>query len=550
MPSPGFRASPGFTRNDIATLMTSYPSWVHPDVAYAETEWNLLRDAFEGERALKRYPDLYLPKPSGMDDDQYDFYVENATYYNMTARTVGALVGTLFKRNPVINGLPKRLERGLKNITKDRESLRSFAMRTAREVVHMGRFGILVERAATGRGSPYLVGYVTESILDWTVEQDDEGRNRLTEVVLMEVDEVDRVAEAPRKFIPSYRVLRLVNGQYEQHVYKTNDKGAIPDIYSEATEVIIPLNRGNPLDFIPFMFFGAESNLPKYERSPVIDIARLNLSHYRSYAHLEHGRYYTGLPVFYVSKANNSNSDAEYTIGPSTVWEVAQGEKAGLLEFNGHGLKFLENALSKKEAQAASLGGRLIGVESQSVSESDNQVQMKNRNEQALLLNVSLVLDEGYSRILQWWAIWQDTRAADVETLSIEFTKEFLLKEVSAREFRAIQAMYKDGLIPIEVVHDYLQRAEVIPDWITLPEFKKLIDSMNSFPNNPDVEAKKEGFPDRKTQIQVEENELNRQAEDSLQESDQQHTLRLARQNAAAARQNAGQSNPSGDNNS
>lgn len=60
--------------------------------------------------------------------------------------------------------------------------------------------------------------------------------------------------------------------------------------------------------------------------------------------------------------------------------------------------------------------------------------------------------------------------------------------------------MYQDGILPIEVVYDYLKKAEVIPDWLELEEFKKLLASKNSFPNNPDAEANSRGFKRRKTE--------------------------------------------------
>jgi hypothetical protein len=524
-------------RKDAALATHTYPNWAHPDVVYAEPDWTVLRDSFEGERAVKAATTDYLPQPSGMDDDEYAFYIENATYYNMVARTVGALVGTVFKKNPVLTDIPKKLIPGLRTITKDNESLRAFSMRVTKEVIHMGRFGVLVDRPNNGNGTPYLVGYVAEAIIDWTVEVGPDGRNILTEVVLMEAEEAPRTANEPRRFLPMYRVLRLIEGIYQQHIYKTSDNTNTPDITAEADEVVTPTNRGVYWDRIPFEFFGSESNLPRYERSPMIDIARLNISHFRSYAHLEHGRYYTGLPVFYVSK-NNGSSGGSYTIGPSTVWEVGQGEKAGLLEFNGNGLKFLENALSSKEAQAASLGGRLIGVDTRSVSESDNQVSMKNRNEQALLLSVTLALDEGFSRLLGLWARWQDVSKEIAASIEIEFNKEFLLKETSAREFRAIHSMWKDGLLPLQVVYDYLLRAEVIPEWMKLEEFTKLLNSMDSFPNNPDVEAKKDGFPDRKTELMMDDNKLQRQADEDLQNSAQAHNLKLARENGKRTSQN------------
>jgi hypothetical protein len=52
---------------------------------------------------------------------------------------------------------------------------------------------------------------------------------------------------------------------------------------------------------IPFRFFNATTNLGDIEKPPILDILTLNLSHYKTYAQLEHGRFYTANPVYYVS---------------------------------------------------------------------------------------------------------------------------------------------------------------------------------------------------------------------------------------------------------
>ncbi|MEQ8308032.1 MAG: DUF4055 domain-containing protein [Hoeflea sp.] len=515
---------------NIQDILSSYPSWVHPSVHYHAPDWSLLRDTYQGERQVKDNSVIYLPQPSGLDDADYAMYLENATYYNMTNRTVGALVGTIFRRNPVVSNLPKNLTKKLKKITLKNQSFRSFARRTAKEVVHMGRYGVLVDMPTNG-GDPYLTGYITEAILDWTYEMVGD-REVLTEAVLMEAN-LNKVEPGDtiqaRRYSVRLRVLRLIDGAYEQHIYESKAEGATyPDPRGQADQVIRPTHRGKALSYIPFVIFGTESNEPDIERSSMLDIAQMNISHFRSYAHLEHGRYYTGLPVFWVSKATGEGQ-GEYTIGASTVWEVGPGEKAGLMEFNGQGLKFLESAISTKEAHISTLGGRLIGVTTASVSESDNQVSMKDRNEQALLLNISIALDEGFTQILEWWAIWQDVNIAKASEITIEFNKDFMLKEAAAREFRAVQQMYNDGILPIEVVYDYLKRAEVIPDWLEIEEFKKLLESSASFPNNPDVDANQRGMPDRKTEIELEETEKDRKSQEQIAESQAALELKQAR---------------------
>lgn len=527
------------TKVSIPALISSFPSWVHPDVRYMEPDWEKLRDAYNGERAVKAKGEKYLVRYASMDNDVYAMFLNNATFYNMVGRTVQSLAGTIFKRNPIVTNLPKKLEEKLQYISIKGQTLRTFSRLAARDVIHMGRYGILVDRAE--EGDPYMAGYVAEAILDWKTKLV-RGRQTLTEVTLMEIQDVpaDVTLGLARRYVPLYRKLVLDGKVYRQEIYKTIVEGTgLPSTENRLPdEVITPTNRGVPLDFIPFVFLGQDSDSVEVERSPMQDITDINFSHYRSYAQLEHGRFFTASPVYYVSKGENDGA-GEYTIGSGTVWEVGAGESAGLLEFNGHGLNALEKAIEMKEAHIATLGGRMIGVDAAATSESDNQLQMKDRNEQALLLNVAITMDECFTKVMRWWAWWQDVSLANSAKITVEFNKEFLLKEAAAREFRAVHQMYQDGVLPIEVVYDYLFRAEVIPDWMTMEEFKVLLDSPNSFPNNPDVAANQDGMPDAKTVVQVEETDKDRENQNEQNDADRLAAARQQTEMIAAQRETA-----------
>jgi hypothetical protein len=522
----------GSRKADLESLISSYPTWAHPDVLYYENDWRMIRCAYEGERAIKNEGELLLPKMASMDSDQYELFLQNATFFNMVARTVGALAGTLFHRNPVIDGLKKEQQKNTKTITKRGQTLRSFTQEITREILQMGRVGVLVD--TTDGGSPYLCMYVTESIVDWESSNID-GREQLTKVILMEMVEKESEGQMARTFEAQFRVLVLEDGVYKQKIYKNTDgEVAYPSLEGDPTETIIPTKSGVSLKQIPFRIMGPTASAWDVQRSPMLDIAGMNISHYRSYAQLEHGRYYTGFPVYWASKGSADQS-SEYRLGPDVVWEVPSGEKAGLLEFNGQGLKFLENAIETKQGHIASLGGRMIGVETQATAESDNQVNMKDRNEQALLFEMSISLDEGFTAILAIWAEWDGMTKAAAALVNLEFNKDFILKEVAAREFRAIQSMWKDGLLPLDVVYDYLKKAEVIPDWMELEEFKKLLETTASFPNNPDIDAKSRGFADAKAEQQSKEAELARKQETEEAKKDREAAEKAAAETAKAA---------------
>jgi hypothetical protein len=178
---------------------------------------------------------------------------------------------------------------------------------------------------------------------------------------------------------------------------------------------------------------------------------------------LEHGRFFTANPVYYVS---GGNEDDDFYIGPSVVWQIEAGQTAGLIEFNGQGLKSLENALATKEDQVASLGGRLLG-ESANAGQSDNQVKLKDRNEQSLLLNVTTVLNENFTYLLQEMAAWLNDKATSkdgdlvielgVDELVFRVNQDFLLDNAAAREFRAVTMMYQAG------IHAHRSHLRILP---------------------------------------------------------------------------------------
>lgn len=515
--------------------IVNYPSWVHAEVTYWSVDWVKIRDAIAGEREIKNKGNTYLPQMEGMTDDDYDAYCQRATYYNMCGRTITALTGTLFKRNPVLNG-DFTLE-DFQTVGRKNTDLLTFMKETGGQQFAVGRYGVLADMDGEGN-EPYLVGYIAENIIDWETETI-EGREVLTRMVLRETHIQRDDPKSQRKYHAAYRVLELIqNGgvwEYRQDFF-VNDTGNADfvDEHRAPGFPMYPNRKGKRFDRIPFVIFGGNTNEFGCEKPPILDIVTLNLSHYRSYAHLEHGRFFTGFPIYYVPTPGDTK--AEYTLGPSVVWEVQPNEKPGLLEFNGQGLKFLESALEMKEAQAASLGGRMVGVTTQSVSESDNQVQMKEKNERALLQNVAYVQDTGFTtlcRIILWWRGESDAKVA---AFDIETNKDFLLENIGARELRAISAMYRDGHIPIEALYNTCRQAEVVPDSVTLAEFKKLLLNQDSFPNTPDFEARKEGFPDKKTQLQVElkEEELDLEAKEAEKDRAAAEKARVSAENTAA----------------
>lgn len=536
---------------------------VHPEYMYWRSDWMKLRDVLAGQKEVKRKAQIYLPMMKGMEKEDYAGYLDRATFYNMASQTQTGMLGQVFRKDPYIRNLPPKFDDTIRTrFAKDGSGHVAFCKTVLSEQIGLGRFGVLVDAPAEPTTEPtsFAIGYTAENILDWRVEEVN-GFFTLTRVLLREFTRNVAGTGSENGFDPSdprYRPLAsqrgidggaaraiaskratLVAGAarwgdnytyetqyreltleqepdgswvYHQYIYK-NDPGTVP------TSEVTPVIRGIPLDFIPFKFFGAQSNTEAVERSPLLDIADLNLSHYRTYAELEYGRLFTALPVYYAPGADGDGV-AEYHIGPNTVWEVPSGETPGILEFHGTGLKALETALSTKESQIAAIGGRLLpGLNK--VSESGNQTVLREANEQAVLLNCIMASEFGMTDVIRWWLMFRDIALADTTDLEYEINQEFLSTPIGAREIRAIQMLYLDGIIPAEVLYDYLLRASVIPTSMTLVDFKTALKDPNSFINNPEAQARQRGFTDRKEELA--QAQIAREADFQQQELDLQN---------------------------
>ncbi|ARK07405.1 hypothetical protein LAV_00005 [Sphingobium phage Lacusarx] len=488
-----------YSRRSKNQLADQLPLFVNYDYANWRDVWRSVRHAMLGEIEIKRQGSKYLPAPDGMDEEQYQAYLDRAVFYNMVYRTVTGLTGAIFRRDPRLLNAGPKLEKLVKRVSKDGLSLPIFTKVIAQDMLSTGRYGVLVDKAPIETSQPYLAGYTCENILDWT-EAEIDGLTEVDYVLLREFKTDRRLfvlegSEAKPnptygQFFNCYRILRLVwdeemqRHEYRQEFYERENEDA--DL-TEDPVVTTPLIYGVPMNRIPFKFFNATTNRCEIEKPPVLDILTLNLSHYKLYAQLQHARFYTANPVYWVSGAQEDDS---YHIGPSVVWEVASGERAGLIEFNGQGCRSLESGLAIMETQVASLGGRLIG-DSGSAGQSDNQIKLKDRNEQSLLLNVTTVINENFTELLVILSNWLNERA---DKLIFRTNQDFLLDGAAAREFRAITMMYQAGIMPIEIIYEYFLKAEVIPEYVTLDAFKAMLEDAAQFPNNPDVEAKQEGF--------------------------------------------------------
>jgi hypothetical protein len=425
--------------------------------------WQTIRDCLMGEIMVKKRGSHYLPRTENQTDDEFKAYLGRATFYNATARTLADLVGAVHSRAPLIDGVPDTLE--LSSVTNDGQSFDMLMKKLTKEVIGMGRYGIMIDAPKDG-GDPYFVGYETEDIIDWATVRNG-SREKLQYVVLREIVR-NRMPFRTQgnELSETYRVLFIDDdGVYKQRFYANGD------ILSTDFEETVPLLQGRPMTEIPFLIVSPHDFGFDVEKPPLLDISLLNLSHYRSYAELESGRHYTATPIYTVALAGGGDDDVEFKIGPNTVWQLGQDDEANILEFTGAGLKYLENAIITKEQQIAALGGKMATQSAGVAAESAHAAAARAKGEITFLGSVVATISEAASRLLSALSVWRGTPAR----VRAEYASDATDIKLDGREIRAMAMLYDTGLLPLETIYTIFRQNNIIPPGMGFNEFKDML---------------------------------------------------------------------------
>lgn len=461
----------------------------HPEYDHAAHNWKLMRDVLGGSRAVKAAGHVYLPRLSEQSPEDYNAYRDRAQFFNATARTLEALKGFIFRKDPQMK-FPDELVPFMDDATKTGTSFYDFAKRTAEEVLGIGRGGTLVEWDEKER-RPYLVRYAAEDIINWKVERVG-SHMLLTMVTLHELDpewipltQEQKAKGPPDEFeqgeYDQWRVYRVAFDDAGEpfvayRVYRRKDEREKAEDPFFVIESGILTRRGMSLHRIPFIFHGPNNGLPCIEKPPLLDLAEVNLSHYRTSADLENGRHFTGLPTPY---ACGFDTKTKFRVGSNVAWVTDDSSaKVGFLEFEGQGLKALETAIEQKERQMAALGARMLQPDAKK-AEAFDTVAMRSAAETSALMNATIACTQTLSTCLQWAGWWIGSAADPAELTkshNVELNSEFTIAKLTPEMFGQLVTGFLGGAIDFETFHYNLEQGEMLPPGRTVEQMRQSIE--------------------------------------------------------------------------
>lgn len=415
--------------------------------------------------------DVYLPRLTGQTEVEYLAYAERAGFFNATGRTIDAMTGLIFAKDPSWS-LPTAIEPYADDITLTATNLREFSEQVVEQQVAVGRVGIMVDfpevavvnmsvaDAERMNVRPFLRMYTAENIINWRTGVVN-GVRVLTLVVLREdVEEIGD--EFTTKDVVQYRVLDLTPEGYR--VRLMNDK-------SETIREWFPKMRGAEMVTIPFSILGANSCDASVQKPPLLDLVDTNLAHYRNSADYEHGLHFTGLPTPYVAGVQLSEGQV-LSIGSMSAWVFPDpSANVGFLEFKGDGLKTLADAIKAKEQRMAVLGARMLSDDRKS-NEAFGTIELRTAGERSVLASIARAASDAIRRSLNIMAEWVGA-PADVE---FALNTDFGASRMQPQMLTALVGAYQSGAMPMSVMFDNLQRGEIVNPDMEFEEYQAQIE--------------------------------------------------------------------------
>ena len=420
----------------------------HKDYTKYLPRWTRIKTVMEGADAVKASGEALLPKLPGQSRESYEHYRERAVFFNAAGKTLELYTSMVFSKAPTVKGLDETSPI-LEDADLRGKPFEELLEDTLANVIGFGRCGILVDysgavpegmslaEAERGEARPYMTIYPALSITNWHTGRHG-GRTIPDRIVIRET-----VEDATGEDIDQYRELLLIKEIYTVRKWKTlagTIKGR-KEIQWMVTGKTIPIMNGEPLNFIPFFFLDAASGSAECRTPPLLDLVDINISHYRTMADLEHGRFHSGLPTPIFAGFNFQEGDAVKLGSTEGISSNLPDAKAYYLEFTGQGLAALENAAKQKEAWMIQLGSGLLDFY-KSGKEATETLMIRRSGANATIGRMAMAVSEIMTKALKLTARWAGLPFDEVK---VQLLTEYLPENITPQEISILLEAVQTG---------------------------------------------------------------------------------------------------------
>jgi hypothetical protein len=380
-----------------------------------ESDLQLVRDLAAGPSRVKDQGPLYLPRAPREEPENYRSRLQRSVFFNYFGHTAKGLTGFVFRKDPILgDDVPVAIkgtdtEGGQwENIDNTGTHGDVFIRERFYDAMIAGHGAILVEFPLTdGKQSladekeeirPYWVPVLKDNILSWrtTVEF---GRTILTQVVLKECMMVPSGLFGEKEQT-RYRVLFRDSGIVGWRLLEINDN-----------KEVVQVDAG---------FYGNQTEIPLAEittcgkRSlfesdpPLLDLAHINLAHYRQWSDHDTSLHLTCVPLLYEAGAapeyDNEGKKIPRVVGPNAMFTYADPQaKLDYASHDGAALGECKKSLEDLAGACANFGMAMLASEKRAAETEKSKEISKSGTDSQLSISAR-GLQDGVEKALQFHA--------------------------------------------------------------------------------------------------------------------------------------------------
>lgn len=373
----------------------------------------VVRDIECGPQHIKDMGPTYLPQAPGESVANYNNRLERSVFFNVFGHTAKGLTGFVFRKDPVLgDDVPVQIrgdENGLgghwENIDNCGTHGDVFLREQLQDAMVAGHNAIFVEYPATGGTQtlaaeqseirPYWIPIKKENILNWrtTVEN---GKTLPTQVVLLETSMVaDGVfGEKEQK---RYRVLFRDGPTVGFYLLEVTDR---------KTVVVVDKGLYPTQDEIPLAEVPTSGRKGLFESDPpLLDLAFLNLAHYRQWSDYDTSIHKTCVPIWVTIGENtfDEESGKKEILGASTGKALPMGADAKWVAHDGAALDACKQSLDDLKNDMAAVGMAMMASEKRA-AETEKSKQISKAGTDSLLAITARGLQDGAEKALYFHA--------------------------------------------------------------------------------------------------------------------------------------------------
>ena len=454
-------ASGGYITGRNNTAQDDDPS--HPISAYFAQmpAWQTMRAVLEGNQYLKGIAREYIPVLPNETDACYQRRLMQALFTPYTSRVIDAAIGLIMRKPITLEGGDEGFwEEWSQDCDRQGTDFQEFARKLLTSSIGYGHASIMVdypkktgiktladERQA--KLMPYFTMIEPWQIIGWRQDRRKSGA-QLEQVRIREYTTRPR-GEFGEEIVEQIRVLE--NGSFKVFERKESD----------AKWVQVEAGRTS-LPEIPIATTYSEKKATFISEPPLLDVAYINLAHYRLQSQHLNALQVAGFPILQLKGWDTNDQKLQVDVSKALAFPSDAGAGASYVEPSNAAFQAYMDELDALANQCSNLGIAVL-AQQKMVAEAAKKAQLDRADTNSMLANISLDLEQTLQTAVDMAAAY-----AGQEAPVVGLSRDFDAQTLDGQGVTAINTLFTSGLIDQETALQLLHQGEILKDDVDIEE--------------------------------------------------------------------------------